>query len=140
MTQRLGVGKHQENLLDGARRSRRHTARAHLGLYVFANNPAVAYAITEIHELARRRDLFALKGRAADKQILEQRVVDNMNRLMHAVTEGTGRRAMLENTPLPRQDGHELQLPRCLVRRFHRPVRDPVWPDRQPTIFGRCAT
>ena len=74
-----------------------HTAAyAHFANHGKAVKP---YAILEITnsrgDVIYSRD----KDEPPAQQVLEPRVVENMNRMMHAVvTEGTGRRALLDNT------------------------------------------
>jgi penicillin-binding protein 1A len=74
-----------------------HTAAyAHFANHGKAVKP---YAILEITnsrgDIIYSRD----KDEPPAQQVLEPRVVENMNRMMHAVvTEGTGRRALLDNT------------------------------------------
>jgi len=74
-----------------------HTAAyAHFANHGKAVKP---YAILEITN--SRGDIIYSRDKDAPpaQQVLEPRVVENMNRMMHAVvTEGTGRRALLDNT------------------------------------------
>ncbi len=74
-----------------------HTAAyAHFANHGKAVKP---YAILEITN--SRGDVIYSREKDAPpaEQVLEPRVVENMNRMMHAVvTEGTGRRALLDNT------------------------------------------
>jgi penicillin-binding protein 1A len=108
MTQRLGVSGIKKTC-SMALGDQGVTPLEHTSAYaVFANNGKAVkpYAITEI--MNSRGDVIYSreKDEPPAKQILEQRVVDNMNRLMHAVvTEGTGRRAILENTHVAGKTG-----------------------------------
>ncbi len=101
MTQRLGVTGIKKTC-SMALGDQGITPLEHTAAYaVFANNGVAVkpYAILEI--MNSRGDVIYTreKDEPAAKRILEERVVHNMNRMMHAVvTEGTGRRALLENT------------------------------------------
>jgi penicillin-binding protein 1A len=100
MTQRLGVHGIKKTcsmaLGDQGITPLEHTAAyAHFANHGKAVKP---YAILEI--MNSRGDVIYSrdKDEPPPKQVLEPRVVENMNRMMHAVvTEGTGRRALLEN-------------------------------------------
>jgi penicillin-binding protein 1A len=74
-----------------------HTAAyAHFANHGKAVKP---YAILEITNSRGDVIYSREKDEQPAQQVLEPRVVENMNRMMHAVvTEGTGRRALLDNT------------------------------------------
>ena len=74
-----------------------HTAAyAHFANHGKAVKP---YAILEITNSRGDVIYSREKDEPPAQQVLEPRVVENMNRMMHAVvTEGTGRRALLDNT------------------------------------------
>jgi len=101
MTQRLGVHGIKKTcsmaLGDQGITPLEHTAAyAHFANHGMAVKP---YAILEITN--SRGDIIYSreKDEPPPKQVLEKRVVENMNRMMQAVvTEGTGRRAALDNT------------------------------------------
>ena len=101
MTQRLGVTGIKKTC-SMALGDQGITPLEHTAAYaVFANNGIAVkpYAILEI--MNSRGDVIYTreKDEAPAKRVLEERVVHNMNRMMHAVvTEGTGRRAVLETT------------------------------------------
>ncbi len=101
MTQRLGVAGIKKTC-SMALGDQGITPLEHTAAYaVFANNGIAVkpYAILEI--MNSRGDVIYTreKDEPPAKRVLEERVVHNMNRMMHAVvTEGTARRALLENT------------------------------------------
>jgi penicillin-binding protein 1A len=101
MTRRLGV-KGVRKTCSMALGDHGITPLEHTAAYaVFANNGRAVkpYAILEI--MNSRGDVIYTreKDEPPAAQVLEERVVVNMNRMMHAVvTEGTGRRAALEGT------------------------------------------
>jgi penicillin-binding protein 1A len=100
MTQRLGVHGIKKTcsmaLGDQGITPLEHTAAyAHFANHGMAVKP---YAILEITNSRGDVIYSREKDEPPPKQVLEKRVVENMNRMMHAVvTEGTGRRALLDN-------------------------------------------
>jgi penicillin-binding protein 1A len=100
MTRRLGV-QGIKKTCSMALGDQGITPLEHTAAYAhFANNGRAVkpYAILEI--MNSRGDVIYSreKDEPPAQQVLEKRVVENMNRMMHAVvTEGTGRRALLDN-------------------------------------------
>jgi penicillin-binding protein 1A len=108
MTQRLGVQGIRKTcslaLGDQGITPLEHTAAyAHFANHGMAVKP---YAILEI--MNSRGDVVYSreKDEPPPKRVLDMRVVENMNRMMHAVvTEGTGRRAALDNATVAGKTG-----------------------------------
>ncbi|MEO8651501.1 MAG: PBP1A family penicillin-binding protein [Hyphomicrobiaceae bacterium] len=108
MTRRLGVNGVRKTC-SMALGDQGITPLEHTAAYaVFANNGKAVkpYAILEI--MNSRGDVIYTreKDEPPAEQVLDERVVTNMNRLMQAVvTEGTGRRAALENATVVGKTG-----------------------------------
>ena len=124
MTQRLGVVGVKKTC-SMALGDTGITPLQHTGAYAtFANGGKLSkpYAILEMFnskgELIYTRDRDERRRR---RRCVSRKVVEEMNQMMQTVvTEGTGKTAQLDFTTVGRQDRHQLELPRRLVRRLHR--------------------
>ena len=127
MTQRLGVVGVKKTC-SMALGDTGITPLQHTGAYAhFANGGKTArpYGILEMFN--SKGDLIYSRDRDEPPpvQVVSRKVVEDMNQMMLAVvTNGTAQKAALDFTTVGRQDRHQLELSRRLVRRLHRRAGD----------------